>query len=281
MKKNDYLVTIVVISTTAFAWLSNMPAAPSADAVVLADAREFTEDLYQQLIIAENHYQDDPYMGAYEQFKNKFSLGPDQILPNDFKRISKAAGEDRQLVCRKYFELMGTLSNDNVINGLNYRITKVVPVSKPKFDKNESPSFVNLIVEKKISDNKGKNHFFNDTIYFHVDIRKISDIYNDVFHNPIHEAYNNNEHYNLLQANIFFDEERYEMAYKAFKDVAEREKNGDAYYRLSIMTYEGKGCKNIPKKKRMKLTMDYIQNAKYYGDYKLVRLVENFEYWVR
>ena len=78
-------------------------------------------------------------------------------------------------------------------------------------------------------------------------------------------------------AAYYYSHGDYNTAYQKYLEIVKAENDGDAYYRLAVMTYYGEGCKNLfaRNKDRYKKAVDYLKCAVKYGDSKIRRNAEN------
>lgn len=115
-------------------------------------------------------------------------------------------------------------------------------VELKEFKNKSSSELIQTIVKKKLSDGK-TTKAFSDTLI--VKNGKIQ-----VFRNAL---YNGEDNVDLdalrALAASYYSTKQYNKAYQTYEQIIQLDhENGNAYYRLAVLTYMGKGCKKDKKK---------------------------------
>lgn len=248
------------------------------------EARNFVESVYRQLDIAKVNSANEAYLNAEKSFTSSFGIPRNQPLPNDTKFVINNEF-DNTLYSSAYIVQFSSMAESDEQFSFAHRIVSVIPLEEKTLNKSENAyNFVKVMVEKTL-ENKTKNvrRTFIDTLEYSLGSKKIVRLYNIVRPSSIDHFSGEGSapQYSHSDAAWFYHIGQYQLAYEAYLDVAVHSNDGDAYYRLALMTYDKDKCPvAMSKKDRMKKTMEYIQLAKKYGNYEISQYASNFEYWI-
>ena len=83
-----------------------------------------------------------------------------------------------------------------------------------------------------------------------------------------------------VEAARYYTMKEYDKSYNMYlKIIDSDEKNANAYYRLAIMSYERKGCRQYSRQETDRLAMAYINQANSFGDEYLRNKISNVLYY--
>ena len=139
----------------------------------------------------------------------------------------------------------------------DYKIGMVKSDDSPGFVNNE-PTHYAIVVTQTINGISSKNIF-----KIEIKTNKICNIKSSVC---IQDNAKLKYKALLAEAADDFTHGNYDAAYQKYLQIIDIEYDGDAYYRLGVMTFKGLGCSNLTKKERMRKTDEYLLAAKKYGD---------------
>lgn len=170
-------------------------------------------------------------------------------VPNDFLYWGYA-GENApsNQYANRFYELA---YQKKIIRLENYSITSSEPISEVdlKRFRDQSNGLTQTVVTKTFTDGKTRKTF-SDTLL--VERNEIV-----VFKNAI--SHDEGEDIDALRAIAasYYKEKRYYSAYKAYEKIIRIDPgNANAYYRLGIMNYYGKGCKYSKKR-----SLQYLEKS--------------------
>lgn len=199
----------------------------------------------------------------------------------------------------------------------NSSIINVVEIEEIKAAKTEVTNFYEVYVKKSISAN-GKSVTYTDTVMVYATKGTIQNIYNNtgghvrLTAGTGHSAVSaggtqvggnqtggsqiggsegtttaaDTEDFVMnmrAEAARMYARKQYDEAYRMYEEIIKRSpKEGDAYYRLGLMAYHNKGCKNVFKsgKERRKKAYQYMQNAEQYGNTEISTYAKRVLYYM-
>ena len=143
--------------------------------------------------------------------------------------------------------------------------------------KENSKNFYEVYVRKSISV-AGNTKYYTHVVRIVAEEEKISAIMDEI-------AIDNSESIISLRGTAakLFAQKKYYEAYDAYlKVIAKDYQQGDAYYRLALMSYHNLGCKNRFKngKERRQKSYEYIQLAIKYGNQDIKKYANNVKYYM-
>lgn len=198
-------------------------------------------------------------------------------LPNDFRFFDidkkNISHNDEQLNSATYINRLNDYIYKSRIMKVSCSILKTeLTGDQPDFHKGRlsvSACLVSTYVQKTYMLN-GYKKTFNDTVYTDYSNGKISEIRNGNGAN----VFNINSL--RIQAALAYRLGKYHEAYKCYEQIISIEsKDGDALYRIGLMTYYQQGCYFSRKSVARKKGIEYMEQANRYGSYSIGEKAEN------
>ena len=152
-----------------------------------------------------------------------------------------------------------------------------------KAAKNENATnFYNVYVKKSIAAN-GKTKSYTDTVLVYAQKGKIQNI-----HNITGGGFRSGGQESVLnmrgEAARLFASKKYNEAFKMYLQIVKKSPTeGDAYYRLGLMAYHNKGCKEVFKNGRERRTkaLEYMEKAEKYGNDEIKTYAKRVLYYMK
>lgn len=250
----------------------------------ISDAQSIVEKFYRNLqIIAEEHYDSngEDTETAYRAKTDALNLCFDIniSLPNEFFQFGFRSNETF-MGASAYMQRLREFSTTKQNVKYKPKIVRAKAYEEIKSSKNEnSTNFYHVYVDKTISAN-GISKSYVDTVLICVyDGGKVAKITNLTSGSNLEESVMSLRG----KAAEYFAQKKYKEAYDTYlKVIAQDNKEGDAYYRLALMSYHNLGCKNRFKngKERRQKSYEYIQLAIKYGNYDIKKYANNVKYYM-
>ena len=198
-------------------------------------------------------------------------------LPNDFRFFDidkkNISHNDEQLNSATYINRLSDYIYKSRIMRVGCSIQKTeLAGDQPDFHKGRlavSACLVSTYVQKTYKLN-GYEKTFNDTVYTDYSNGKISEIRNGNGANVV------NINSLRIKAALAYRLGRYYEAYKCYEQIISiSSKDGDALYRIGLMTYYQQGCYFSKKSAARKKGLEYMELASRNGDYSIVSKADN------
>lgn len=157
-------------------------------------------------------------------------------------------------------------------------------VEEPEFKKNEAPAqLAQVIIRKTYLRDKLPFAAFNDTLVVGLEEMKIRAWANDASKHPI--GYFGGDVLDVEQLKVSaafaYNSKQYAKAYQIYQSIVNRfPEEGDPYYRMAVMLYKKNCGRNMNKKERQKLILDYLEKAIRHGSHAISRCADNMRYWL-
>lgn len=202
-------------------------------------------------------------------------------LPNEFHQFG-FEGNDRFLGALTYLGRLQNFANAyDVVFKAN--ILAVEAQEEIKAAKNENATnFYNVYVKKSIAAN-GKTKSYTDTVLVYAQKGKIQNI-----HNITGGGFRSGGQESVLnmrgEAARLFASKKYNEAFKMYLQIVKKSPTeGDAYYRLGLMAYHNKGCKEVFKNGRERRTkaLEYMEKAEKYGNDEIKTYAKRVLYYMK
>ena len=157
-------------------------------------------------------------------------------------------------------------------------------LKEPEFKKGEtSPNLVQVIVQKFYSHNGNPPRILEDTLIIAVQKMKVQKWVNKT---SIHhlgdyeiEAILDIEQMEMNAA-LAYNSEQYDKAYQIYQSIINRyPTEGNSYYRMAVMLYK-KEYKNVEKKERERLILEYLDKAIKHGSLSISKCADYMKYWI-
>lgn len=198
-------------------------------------------------------------------------------LPNDFRFFDfdkkNISHNDEQLNSATYINRLNDYIFKRRIMKVTCSILKTeLAGDQPDFHKGRlavSACLVATFVQKTYSLN-GFQRTFNDTVYTDYSNGKISEIKNGNGKNVV------NINTLRIRAALAYRLKRYYEAYKCYEQIISIEANdGDALYRIGLMTYYQQGCRYSKKSIARNKGIEYMEQASRFGNLFIVDKANN------
>ena len=204
-------------------------------------------------------------------FKGRESSGI--WVPNDFDLWGYE--NEKMLTANAYSTRFYQLAyKQKKIRMTNYTIQKSHPISEVELRnfKNKSNGLIQTVVKKILSDGS-TTKAFSDTLI--VENGKIA-----VFRNALYNGEDNVDLEALRAlAASYYSNKQYSKAYQTYERIIEHDPgNGNAYYRLAILTYMGKGCKHN-RSKAIELA-EKAYSLRYYDAERAIYYFKETKQWI-
>lgn len=244
------------------------------------DARKIVNELYNSIkIITQGDYSMGTPGNCVNASRNAISLfyKSDIDVPSkeflDFNFKEPRASMEIGGYIGRYFDF--SKENNPKINTEILRVEALEEIKSAKAE--NSKNFYEVYVKKAISVNT-KTKYYTHVVRIVAEDEKISAIMDEL-------VTDNSESVMSLRGTAakFFAQKKYKEAYDTYlKVIAKDHQQGDAYYRLALMSYHNLGCKNRFKngKERRQKSYEYILLAIKYGNYDIRKYANNVKYYM-
>lgn len=270
MEDKRYLLVLVTIVITSIKWQS-LVAMPTPNSVDV-----FYDGMEKLATVTDPNIAYDISKEMKECFFGVEISNSGVFLPNDFRFFdvdkNNISHNDGKLNSSTYVNRLKEYLYQSRIMKVSCSIHQTELVGdQPEFSKGKlssSSCIVATFVQKTYSLN-GISKSFNDTVYTDFSSGKINVIKNGNGQGEI------NINTLKVKAALAYRSRRYEEAYNCYEQILSLEPtDGDACYRLGLMTYYRQGC-NFSKKIARQKGKEYILQARRYGKYPISEKAEN------
>lgn len=200
-------------------------------------------------------------------------------LPNEFPFFGFSNSYGNSLRPATYLTLL-----TNMAIKLQHKMRMTVDVGQPqplveiKMNKSEADNFYKVLVKKTISNGMGKSDSYEDVVKVSTEVGKIIGISNKTGGDGANTETIESLRFNAAE---LYTNKQYQEAYDAYLKIVQADaKQGDAYYRLALMTYHNKGCKKrYPSgKTRRAKALEFAEKARSYARYPIRDYSQNLIY---
>lgn len=214
----------------------------------------------------------------------------DQNCPNEFKNIwpqnSVATTFETDIRPARYFDLFLQIFRASEFENCTFDFTPLNSciVREPEYTKNEaSPTLAQVVIRKVYLRDKAPIAAFNDTLVIGLKEMKIHAWANEASTHSI--GYFGGDVLDVEQlkvtAALAYNRKQYTEAYQIYQQIVNKyPEEGDPYYRMAIMLYKKDYGKNMKKRERHGLILEYLNKAIRYGSLSTRECAENMKYWL-
>ncbi len=272
---------VIVAPTTILADISERQ--------ILNKARNKVEDIYKELkVISDRNADPVKVSRIVSEFEDNFAAN-EVHCPNEFKSIWRenagVAGYKDIRPDRYAFWFRDMFRSVDYLNcSFEYQTMLEHIVSDPRFDKKEAPAkYATVVMRKSYCRKNIPFAAFNDTLLVNVEKMQVIKWANSTSTHPI--GYLGGEVLDLEQqmanAALAYSRKRYDEAYRIYRGIVDRQpKEGDPYYRMAVMLYKREYGRNMTKRDRNRLVLEYLDKAMQYGSYAVRGYANNMKYWL-
>ena len=221
-------------------------------------------------------------------FVDKYFAVADQNAPNEFRFL----GFDEQdyntdIAARNYVNTFYDMFRNHEFANCSFSFETrwSSEVNQPEFKKGEAPAKLAQVVVRKVYSKNGKPYkAFEDTLIVGLEKLRVHQWANESSRHHIGDV-GNGEILDIEQmkvnAALAYDKKQYIKAYQIYQTIANKyPTEGDSFYYMAIMLYKKEYGKNISKKERNTLILDYLNNAISRGGFDIRRCADNMRYWI-
>ena len=219
-------------------------------------------------------------------FSDKYFTSNEQNSPNEFNYIGYDNQYETDISVRRYVGEFYEMFRDRDFMGLSFNFSRGNGnfLKEPEFKKGEtSPNLVQVIVQKVYSHNGNPPRILEDTLIIAVQKMKVQKWVNKT---SIHhlgdyeiEAILDIEQMEMNAA-LAYNSEQYDKAYQIYQSIINRYlTEGNSYYRMAVMLYK-KEYKNVEKKERERLILEYLDKAIKHGSLSISKCADYMKYWI-
>lgn len=179
-------------------------------------------------------------------------------------------------------KLYNMIYNEKSLRVNSYNITKTEIIEQPdqnsSMEQSSAQHYVSYVTKQYVKD--GKTIIYNDVVFTMISNGYITEMTNVKTSGNIITT--NVQQLNIEQlrtrAAYYYSKRNYTQAYDYYEQLVIRvPTDGDACYRIALLTFWRKGCKDKFRKKSeaMRKAKEYIKNAITYGNYEIRKKATN------
>lgn len=217
-----------------------------------------------------------------------FFISDEQDAPNEFNYLEFNNDYKKDVSVRRYIMFF-----NEMFLGSNYKdysfdyevMTNQSHLARgPELQINEAPAnFAQVVVRKTYKRGYKVIRVFSDTLQLNMELMKVCKWANDI--STSHIIGSDEELLSIEQmrinAAIAYDRKEYSKAYQIYTKLVKNYPNeGDPYYRMAVMLYKKDAGRDLDKKSRGKMVLEYLNKAIKYGGYNTQKCAENMYYWI-